>query len=47
MEVVHRTADIPNSRASSRGNEPSCRPGIEDSQGLLQLDDSPTYILVH
>lgn len=45
MEVVHRAADIPKSRASSRGSEPSCRRRIKDSQGPLQLDDSPTHIL--
>ena len=45
MEVVHRMADTPNSRASSRSNEPGCRRGIEDSQGSVQLDDSPTHIL--
>ena len=33
MELAHRMADIPNSRASSRSNEPGCRQGIEDSQG--------------
>ena len=45
MEVVHRAAYIPNSRASSRSNEPGCRWGIKDSQGPMQLDDSPTHNL--
>ena len=45
MEVMHREADFPNSRTPFRDTEPSGRRGVEDSLGLLQLDDSSTSIL--
>ena len=44
MEVVYRSANIPNSRTPPRNTESSSRRGVEDSERSVRLDDPSTSV---